>query len=64
VYSGGALVSGAGLRFADFASPGAWQEFGLRFRAESDRGYEFRVYYHDVGTVALDAIRVARISER
>lgn len=63
VYLGGALVSGAGLRFADFASPGAWQEFGLRFRAERDRGYEFRVYYHDFGAVALDAIRVSRLGE-
>ena len=50
------------LRFLDFERPDTWQEFSLEFVV--DRPFlplEFRVHYHDNGTLALDVIRVRRL---
>jgi uncharacterized membrane protein len=46
------------LRFSDFARADAWQEFTLDFSFEGYQALEFRVHYHDAGTLALDVIRV------
>ncbi|MBN1772515.1 MAG: DUF2079 domain-containing protein [Deltaproteobacteria bacterium] len=50
------------LRFSDFARPDAWQEFPLDFVVDRPLlPLEFRVHYHDAGTLALDLIRIRRL---
>ncbi|MBI5487571.1 MAG: DUF2079 domain-containing protein [Deltaproteobacteria bacterium] len=56
--NGGAVFAARDLRFSDFAHPDAWQEFPLEFSFDSYQALEFRVHYHDAGTLALDVIRV------
>jgi|GEM_PF-953128 len=63
VFRGGEVLAGRDLSLADFARPGAWQSFTLRFRRTAPDPYEFRVFYHDVGTLAVDVIRVRRIAD-
>lgn len=50
------------LRFSDFERPDAWQEFALDFEvARPFLPLEFRVHYHDAGSLALDVIRIRRL---
>lgn len=50
------------LRFSDFERPDAWQEFSLDFAVDRRLlPLEFRVHYHDAGTLALDVIRIRRL---
>ncbi|MBI5499550.1 MAG: DUF2079 domain-containing protein [Deltaproteobacteria bacterium] len=58
--NGGETFAARDLRFADFARPGDWQDFPLDFSFDSYQALEFRVHYHDAGTLALDVIRVRR----
>jgi len=41
--------------------PGAWQEFTLDFAVERYLPLEFRVHYHDSGTLGLDVIRIRKV---
>jgi uncharacterized membrane protein len=58
--AGGAQLAILDLRFGDFASAGGWQEFTLDFEAPPRTPLEFRVHYHDAGTLALDVIRIRK----
>lgn len=48
------------LRFLDFERLGGWVDVPLHFRAARIGPIDFRVLYHDAGTVSLDVIRVRR----
>ncbi|NMC70061.1 MAG: DUF2079 domain-containing protein [Myxococcales bacterium] len=63
VFRGDEVLAGRDLSLADFERPGAWQSFTLRFRRTAPDPYEFRVFYHDVGTLAVDVIRVRRVAD-
>jgi len=63
VYRAGETLTERQLRFRDFARPLAWQTFTLRFRPTEADSYEFRVFYHDAGTLALDVIKVRRVGD-
>lgn len=63
VFRGGEVLAGRDLRLSDFERPGAWQTFTLRFRRTAPDPYEFRVFYHDQGTLAVDVIRVRRVAD-
>jgi hypothetical protein len=49
------------LRFRDFARPGAFEEFVLRFRVDVTVPVDFHVVYHDAGSLALDVIRIRKV---
>jgi len=63
VYRDGETLAMQQLRFRDFARPRAWQTVALRFRRTEPDPYEFRVFYHDAGTLALDVIKVRRVGD-
>lgn len=49
------------LRFADFARPDGWQDVTLEFAVDRLLPLEFRVHYHDTGTLALDVVRLRKL---
>ena len=57
------ILAARGLTFRDFPQPGAWMPVELRFHTTEPGPYEFRVYYHDAGTLALDVVRVRRVGD-
>ncbi|MBN1774099.1 MAG: DUF2079 domain-containing protein [Deltaproteobacteria bacterium] len=63
VFRAGEVLAGRDLALTDFERPGAWQGFTLRFRRTAPDPYEFRVFYHDRGTLAVDVIRVRRVAD-
>jgi uncharacterized membrane protein len=63
VFRDGEVLARRDLAFRDFVGRRRLQTFTLRFRRTEAAAYEFRVFYHDAGTVALDAIRLRRVNE-
>jgi len=63
VFRAGEIAARRELRFSDFPGPRTWKTVALRFRRTAPDPWEFRVWYHDAGTVTLDVIRVRRIGE-
>jgi hypothetical protein len=63
VYRDGEILAARDLAFRDFPRPDVWLPVELRFHTTQDGPYEFRVYYHDSGTLALDVVRVRRVGE-
>jgi uncharacterized membrane protein len=60
VFAGDRTLAVRDLRFQDFARSGAWEEFVLDFAVEGYMALEFRVHYHDSGTLALDVVRIRK----
>ncbi|MDI7269230.1 MAG: DUF2079 domain-containing protein, partial [Myxococcota bacterium] len=54
-------IAARDLRAADFGGRWAWRTFALEFDRDVEGAWEFRVFHHDAGTVALDRIRVTRV---
>jgi uncharacterized membrane protein len=63
VFRSGETLAKQDLTFAEFPSDLAWRSFKLRFRRTAADQYEFRVFYRDVGTLAVDVIRVRRVGD-
>jgi uncharacterized membrane protein len=51
------------IRFNDIEADGRWHDVVLPFRWIRPGAHDFRVFYHDSGTVVLDRIGVRRIAE-
>jgi hypothetical protein len=63
VFRSGETLAKQDLTFAEFPRDLGWRSFKLRFRRTAADSYEFRVFYRDVGTLAVDVIRVRRVGD-